>query len=58
MVTDEPFIAETAVWPIYFPINIITAFSFLFASAAGAVPCSGRKDLPVHRPKQFYILVF
>ena len=43
---------ETAVWPIPFLINVLTAlkgsqFYFLFAiTAAGVVPCGGPKNSP------------
>ena len=51
-VTDEALIAETAVWSVFFLINIITAlkvtqFSFSFAiTAAGVVSCGGRRKSP------------
>ena len=46
-VTEEVLLTETVVWPIFVPLNIITAlkgtqFSILFAiTAAVVVPCSG-----------------
>ena len=46
-VTEEAQVAETAVWPIPFLINMFISVLFLFAiTAAGIVPCGGPKKSP------------
>ena len=64
MVTDEAFIAETAVWPIFFlsyecflllkDLNVL----FLFViPVAGALSCGGRKSLSALVYSADYILL-
>ena len=49
------WVAETAVWPITFLINMLPALKgyilYLFGiTAAGVVQCGGPKSFPVHHP--------